>query len=257
MTTSLADPQLLTLAAIAAIMTVGGFVKGAVGFAMPMISLAGLGLFLSAQEAIALVAIPAALSNVWQTLRQGLGPALETLRRFWLINLVMAAVLAAAAQLVPHIASDTLYVILGVTVGLAAITQLFGWRPQARRDMRGVAALEAGIGGAAGVIGGITGVWGPVVLYWLIALNTEKREQIRMLGVSFLIGWCVLTGAHLGSGILNAATLPISAAMLIPVLAGMWLGMKVQDRVDQALFQRLTLIVLCVAGLNLLRRGLM
>ena len=238
-------------------MAFGGFVKGAVGFAMPMISLAGLGLFLTAQEAIALVAIPAAISNVWQTLRQGIGPALATLRRFWLINLVTAVLLALTAQLVPRIASDTLFVILGVTVGVAAITQLLGWRFRAQSDMRHRNLAEAGVGAVAGVIGGITGVWGPAVLYWLIALDTEKREQVRMLGLTFLIGWWVLVGAHLGSGVLNATTAPISAAMVIPVLIGMALGMRIQDRVDQALFQRLTLIVLCVAGLNLLRRGLM
>lgn len=257
MTADLTQLDIVWLAAISAVMALGGFVKGAVGFAMPMISLAGLGLFLTAQEAIALVAIPAAISNIWQTLREGIAPAIATIRRYWVMNLVIAVLLALTAQLVPHIASDTLYVILGTTVGLAAVTQLLGWRPRISQDIRGRGWIEAGIGLVSGTIGGITGVWGPIVLYWLIALGTEKREQVRMLGVTFLIGWAVLTGAHLGSGILNATTLPLSVAMLIPVVAAMWLGMKVQDRVDQRLFQTLTLIVLCVAGLNLLRRGLM
>lgn len=238
-------------------MGLGGFVKGAVGFAMPMISLAGLGLFLTAQEAIALVAIPAAISNVWQTLRQGLGPALATLKRFWLINLTTAVLLAVAAQFVPHLASETLFMILGLVVSIAAVTQLLGWRPRVRADLPHRGPIEATIGVIAGIVGGITGVWGPVVLYWLIALDTPKQEQIRMLGVTFLIGWWVLTAAHLGSGVLNPQTLPLSAMMLVPVIACMWLGLKIQDRVDQALFQKLTLIVLCVAGLNLLRRGLM
>lgn len=74
-----------------------------------------------------------------------------------------------------------------------------------------------------------------------------------MLGINFGIGWTVLTLAHLKSGVLNATTLPLSALMLVPVLA---LGMGLQDRMDAARFRRITLIVLCVAGLNLLRRGL-
>jgi uncharacterized membrane protein YfcA len=37
----------------------------------------------------------------------------------------------------------------------------------------------------------------------------------------------------------------------------MWLGFKLQDRMDQALFRRATLIVLMVAGANLIRRGLL
>lgn len=245
------------LAAIAGVLAFGGFVKGAVGFALPMIGLAGLGFFLTAQEAIALIVIPAAVSNVWQMLRQGRAAALATFRRFWQIHLVMAVTLALTAQLVPRISSDTLFVILGVTVSVIAAIQLLGWRPRASADMRARGWIEAGVGLVAGVLGGITGVWGPVILNWLIALDTEKREQVRMLGVNFLIGWWVLVGAHLGSGVLNRTTAPLSAAMLVPVFLGMLLGMRIQDRVDQALFQKLTLVVLCVAGLNLLRKGLM
>lgn len=243
------------VATAAAIIGFGAFIKGAVGFALPMVSLAGLGLFLTAQEAIALILVPSALANLWQSLRQGWAAARQTFRQFWVINLAMAVTLAITAQFVPRIASETLFAILGVTVSLAALVQLLGWRPKARVDARGRGLIETGIGVGAGALGGITGVWGPVILYWLIALDTEKQAQVRMLGLNFMIGWWVLVGAHLGSGVLNASTLPLSAGMLVPVLIGMWLGMKVQDRVDQALFQKLTLLVLCVAGLNLLRRA--
>jgi uncharacterized membrane protein YfcA len=45
--------------------------------------------------------------------------------------------------------------------------------------------------------------------------------------------------------------------MIIPVLIGQTLGNRVQDRLDQQKFKRLTLFVLIIAGLNLVRRGLM
>ena len=35
------------------------------------------------------------------------------------------------------------------------------------------------------------------------------------------------------------------------------IGLRYQDRMDQALFRKVALAVLCIAGLNLLRRGLM
>ena len=56
---------------------------------------------------------------------------------------------------------------------------------------------------------------------------------------------------------LNAATLPVGVLMLLPVLLGMGLGFAVQDRLDQERFRRVTLAVLVLAGLNLLRRGLL
>lgn len=249
------DPTLL--AATVAVMALGGFVKGIVGFALPMVGLAGLGLFLPAQDAIGILLLPAAMSNFWQTFRDGWATAVGTARRYWQINLTMAATLAITAQIVPRISSQVLFMILGVTVSVGALVQLLGWRPSTGADVKGRSSIESGLGIAAGVLGGITGVWGPIILNWLIVLDTAKREQLRMLGLNFLIGWWVLVFAHLGSGVLNARTLPISAAMLAPVMMAMWLGTQVQDRVDQRLFRTLTLAVLCVAGLNLLRKGLM
>ena len=51
-------------------------------------------------------------------------------------------------------------------------------------------------------------------------------------------------------------TLPFSVALLVPALLGTWLGFQVQDRIDQAAFKKATLVVLLVAGANLIRRGL-
>ena len=255
-TASLADPELWVLIAAASAMMAGGFVKGAVGFAMPMVALSGLGIFLTAQDAIALLLLPSAISNIWQSFRQGPRAAWATFARFWKLNLSMAIMLALTAQLVPRIDSDTLFILVGIAVSGAALIQLLGLGPVAHEDAPRRGIVETGVGLFAGTIGGITGIWGPPVLFYMIALGTEKRAQIRMLGINFGIGWWVLTMAHLKSGILNAATLPLSAAMLVPVLAGMALGMSVQDRLDARLFRRVTLIVLCAAGMNLLRRGL-
>ncbi len=246
-----------TLLAIALVMTLGGFVKGAVGFALPMVALSGLGLFLTAQEAIAIILLPSAISNVWQTFRQGISPAFQTFTRFWKLNFAMVALLVVAAQLVPRIPSDTLFVLLGIAVSLAAFSQLAGWRPRARDDARNRGLIETGIGLFAGTIGGLTGVWGPPVLFYLIALGTDKASQVRMLGINFAIGWLALSGAHLKSGVLNEVTAPLSLIMLLPVLAGMAMGIQLQERISPERFRKITLIVLCAAGLNLLRRGLM
>jgi uncharacterized membrane protein YfcA len=63
--------------------------------------------------------------------------------------------------------------------------------------------------------------------------------------------------AHMASGVVRAETLPFSLMLVIPALAGMFIGFRVQDRIDQAAFRRATLVVLLVAGGNLIRRGLM
>jgi len=248
-------PALILLAAVA-IMALGGFVKGAVGFALPMIAVSGLGSLMSAQETVAVLILPAFVSNIWQALRQGVGPAVTSFRRYWRLNLILVLVIALVAQAVPHLSSDTLFVLLGVLVTAAAALQLAGWQPRAPDGHRPRQRLEVATGLVGGVTGGLAGVWGPPVVLFLVALGTPKVEQIRAQGLTFLLGSIVLVAAHLKSGLLDAQTLPLSAVLCLPVILGMALGLRAQDRMDQALFRRITLIVLCLAGLNLLRRGL-
>ena len=249
------DPVILIAAT--ATMLVGGFVKGAVGFALPMIGIGGIGSFLPAQETVAILLLPTLFSNLWQTLRHGIGPAALTLRRFWKLNLMLGLTIGLAAQLVPVIPSAGLFVFLGGLVCAAAGLQLIGWRPRAPRAARPRAALEIGTGLFAGVSGGLSGVWGPPILVFLISLGATKALQIRSLGLALLVGSAILVPAHVTSGILDARTMPFSLAMSVPVAVGMAIGLRYQDRMDQALFRKVALAVLCIAGLNLLRRGLM
>lgn len=243
-----------TLLIATAIMTFGGFTKGAVGFALPMIAISGLGSFLPAHTALAALILPVFATNLWQTLRQGLGAARETLIEFRLLILVLFVMIAVSAQLVVHLPERAMFLFLGVLITGFGGIQLFGWRPPSPERMR--RPIEVLVGLFAGVSGGISGVWGPPVLLYLIALDTPKVKQVRALGVAFVVGSVVLTAAHLRSGILDAQTTPLSLALTIPSMIGMAVGFAVQDRLDQRTFRRLTLIVLCIAGLNLLRRGL-
>ena len=58
-----------------AIGLLAGFVKGAVGFAMPMILISGLGSILPAELALAALILPTLVTNGMQALRQGTGAA--------------------------------------------------------------------------------------------------------------------------------------------------------------------------------------
>ncbi|MEL6476328.1 MAG: sulfite exporter TauE/SafE family protein [Pseudomonadota bacterium] len=240
----------------AAIVMIGSFVKGAIGFALPTIAFALITMFLTPQETIGLMILPLLLSNWWQMIRQGWAAAWETFRAFWRLNLVLFGLIGFVAQAVPHIPPERLVTVLGLVVTLAAGLQLAGWRPRIEKTGALRPRLETATGGLAGVIGGLTGVWGPPVMFFLIALGIPKTEQIRAQGVCFFLGSVVLVAAHATSGVINASTLPFSVAMVPAMILGMALGLKAQDRLNQELFRRATLVVLCLAGLNLLRQGL-
>ena len=83
----------------------------------------------------------------------------------------------------------------------------------------------------------------------------DKREQVRVQGIVFLIGAVVLLVAHLFSGVLNAQTMPLSALLCIPAVIGMSAGFALQDRLDVVQFRRWTQILLVISGANLVRRA--
>ena len=234
---------------------VAGFVKGAVGFALPMIMISTLGSFLPAETALAALILPTLVSNLWQAFRTGWRPAWQSLRALRIYLGFMLVFILIGAQMVRVLSPSTLLILIGAPVTFFALIQLLGvtfpLRPRGRR------LAEPLVASAAGFVGGMSGVWGPPLVAFLTAIDTPKREQMRVQGVVYGLGALALALAHVQSGVLNRSTLPLSALMLVPTLAGMALGLRWHDRLPQAGFRRATLVVLVLAGLNLLRRALL
>lgn len=246
------DVTILILAALVAVFA--GFVKGAVGFAMPMIMISGLASFLPAEQALAALILPTLATNLIQSLRDGLVAALCVIRDFrWLIG-TNCLVVFASSQLVPYIPQPVLLASLGVPIVAFAVSQLMGYRLSF--DPKNRTRTEVIAGAVGGFYGGLSGIWGPPVIALLTSLNVEKRENIRVQGVVYSMATVFLFVAHWRSGIVNAQTVPFSLALLLPSLIGLWLGFKLNNRLDARLFRRWTLIVLAISGLNLVRRAL-
>lgn len=243
------------LALCFAIALFAGVVKGLVGFAMPLILISGMSSVVEPELALAGLLLPTLLSNLWQGFRQGVSAALGSLRDFVPFIAVGGVALVASAQLVRVVPSQAMFVLIGVPVVLFTGLQLMGWRPFLGEAQRVRAQLA--VGAIAGAMGGFSGTWGPPTVLLLVALDTPKLDQVRIQGVLYALGSVVLLLAHVGSGVLRQETLPFALFTVVPALAGMWLGLKLQDRTPQLVFQRVTLLVLFVAGLNLIRRGVM
>ncbi len=236
-------------------LALGGFGKGVVGFALPMIALSTMGSFLPGEVAIALLIVPTFVSNMVQALRNGIGEALGSLQKFWRLNIVLVPTMALCAQLVVILSDRTLYLILGISISGFAISQLAGWSPRIAPRRKNLAEVLTAIG--AGFFGGIAGIWGPPLVLYLLATGIKKVEMVRAQSVTFVIGSVILVIAHLRSGVLNPMTTPVSIWLIVPTMAAMAIGFRVQDKLDQRLFRTVTLVVLTLAGLNLLRRALM
>lgn len=232
-----------------------GIIKGMVGFAMPMIMISGLSSIVGAEWALAGLILPTVATNLWQALRQGWKEAWHSVRRFRLFLMVGFVTLVGSAQLVRVLPADVLLILIGSPIVVFALIQLIGVQIHLRNGAS--SPVEVGVGAFAGLIGGVSGIWGPPTVMYLTAINTPKRDQIRIQGVIYGLGAIALLGAHIGSGVVRFETIPFSAVLLVPALIGTWLGFRIHDKIDQVAFKKATLIVLLVVGANLVRKGVM
>ena len=241
-------------AAALALTLFAGFVKGAVGFAMPLILVSGFAIFLPQDLALAGLILPTLVTNISQAFRQGAGPARETAityRRFLIATVICIAISAPFVDAIPRLAY---LLLLGVPITIFAALQLMGRSLAIQLHHRNRA--EWGLGVIGGLYGGISGIWGPPLLVFLLSTGADKLQMIRAQGVVFLIGAVALLISHLGTGLANAQTLGFSAALCVPALIGLYTGYLVQDRLDQQRFRRWTQALLVLTGLNMVRLAL-
>ena len=170
-----------TLVLIASAFLLAGFVKGVIGLGLPTVSMGLLALTMAPGQAIAIVIIPAIVTNIWQTL---IGPYLrDIMRRLWplMVGTVIGIWLNGGLLTGPYAAYGT--VILGVLLVIYAIIGLskFNFKV-ARRDEKWIGGI---VGLATGVISAATGVQVIPSMPFMQAIGMEKDELVQALGVFF------------------------------------------------------------------------
>lgn len=238
-----------------AITLFAGFVKGAVGFAMPLVMISTFSAFLTPDQALAGLILPTLTTNITQATRQGLGAAwdsVKTYRRFLIATLVLIVV---SAQFVHVIPQALFLLLLGGPITAFALAQLSGRKLALQLHHRHRA--EWIMGAVGGLYGGVSGVWGPPLIVYLLSIGADKVETVRVQGVVFFLGAVVLLGAHLQTGLMDGLNLWFSAFLVAPALIGQALGVRLQDRLDQVRFRRWTQALLVLTGLNLIWRAFM
>lgn len=237
-----------------AVTFLGGFVKGGIGFAMPIVMMSALAGFMPTTDALALMILPMLATNLHQSLRHGFRAAWQAVVdwRWHILPLLVSMALAAGyARTIPQ---GVMLVSLGGPVLVYALWQLMGWPMRMSLSHPRRAQIATGLIG--GIYGGLAGIWGPPLIVLLLSLNTPKAEQVRVLGTTFLIGTTGLLLLHGATGVFDARTAPFSLLLVLPAVLGVMAGFRMQDRLDLVQFRRWTLIMLMLTGANLLRRGL-
>ena len=232
---------------IAAALLLAGFVKGVVGLGLPTVSIGLLAVTMQPSRAIAIVIVPAIVTNIWQTFA---GPHLrDIIRRLWplMAGTVIGIWLNGGMLSGPYARYGG--VVLGVLLVIYAIVGLSKFNFSVARSN------EKWIGGIVGLItGGVSAATGVQVvpsMPFMQAIGMEKDELVQALGVFFTVATLALAFTLTSAGLLSASTALPGAVAMASAFAGMFIGQVVRSRMQPEAFRRWFLIAMILLGLYL------
>jgi uncharacterized membrane protein YfcA len=224
-----------------------GFVKGVIGLGLPTVSMGLLAVTMPPGQAMAIVIVPAIVTNVWQTFG---GPYLrDIMRRLWplMAGTVAGIWLNAGLLTGPYAPYGT--VILGALLVIYAILGLSKINFKvARRDEKWIGGI---VGVATGVVSAATGVQVIPSMPYLQAIGMEKDELVQALGVFFTVATVALAFNLTTAGLLTAATALPDAVAMVASFTGMFIGQAVRNRMQPDVCRRWFLIAMIFLGLYL------
>ncbi len=137
-------------------------------------------------------------------------------------------------------------------VFLVAYSSFFLLRPPLKPFHAGGRVADGGIGFVSGVMNGLAGLSGPLSTAWC-GLRGWDREVSRAVYQPFIIALQIVAlPPLLSAGLLNRELGYYTLICLPTMLLGVWLGVRLYVRINEAQFRKLILWLLLASGVSLL-----
>jgi uncharacterized membrane protein YfcA len=232
---------------IAAVFLLAGFVKGVLGLGLPTVSMGLLAVTMQPSRALAIVIVPAVITNIWQTFG---GPYLrDIVRRLWPLMLGTVVGIWLNAGMLTGPSGRYGSIVLGALLVIYAIVSLSKFSfTVARRDEKWVGGV---VGVMTGMVSAATGVQVIPSMPFMQAIGMEKDELVQALGVFFTVATLALGFSLTSAGLFSAATAWPGAVAMAGSFAGMFIGQAVRSRMQPEVFRRWFLIGMIFLGLYL------
>ena len=229
---------------------VSAFLKSLTGLGFSTICLGFLAAVLDIKLAILLVLLPSLSSNLlvmWQA-----GRFIEALKRFWPLYLSAIPGLILGIWFLGSNDNEIPKVILGVLLILYGLWGLINGLLTITKKQEKQLSLPVGF--ISGVANGVTGSQIMPLMPYLLSLKLDRDLFVQTINSAFTINSLIMMLGLANLGVISVPMLTLSAAGILPVAVGIYLGGKIRKRISDDSFRKMVLILFILLGLNLVSR---
>lgn len=238
---------------ILVIFLAAGIVKGVVGMGLPTLSLALLTLVTDLTSAMALMLVPAFVTNVYQAYAGG--KIIGIFVRFWPFFIMAGLTICLGAQALVRVDLPLLSGLLGVCLMSYAMVNMFGIKLIGSWSKSVWAGPVFGL--ANGVLTGLTGSFVFPGLMYLQSIGFSRDELVQAMGILFTIS-TIFLALSLGQLSLLTANLSIQSSIAVmPAMIGMLLGSIIRMRLSETFFRQMFFTAMTLIGAVLLFNSIM
>lgn len=235
-------------AVILGALSLAGFIKGAIGLGIPIVSVPVLAAVVGLPNAVALMVAPLLFTNltqIWE-FRE------ERHRTGLMVPMLGFAVIGIGigTSLLIRIDERYLSAVLGLFISVYALT--FWLRPDTRLSERTGRRAAPFAGFASGVLQGMIGISAPVSLVFLHAMRWPRARFIFAISVMFLVFGITQTVSLSVAGLMTLQLFAYSCATLIPIMTFLFVGARVGKMFSSKTFERIVLWLLVLLALRLM-----
>ena len=234
----------------------GCFVKGALGFGLPLIATPIMLFVMTLPEIVAVLALPILIANIQQ---MWLNRAhWRVMKKFWPLVTAATLIMLTGSTLMVTLDGHILTTIIGTFIALHATLALFPIKliNTAPLPISTLNRLIIPAGMMSGILGALTSMYSFPSLQLFLSMRIAKDDLAFLLGVFLSLGYVAIWLGIREAGFPVGDSSVLSLLMLLPAILSHQLGDAARRRISETVFRKLVHFALACGGITLIIKSI-
>jgi len=223
-------------------------IHGSIGFGFGMIATPLLALYTDIQTAITYLLLPTMMVNIVSILSNG--KFFEALKKFWFIIFLMVVGSSFGTYLLIFSNSEVFKLLLAFII-LIYLVQSF-IKIEASFISKYPKVSTYGLGLFGGLLSGLTNVVAPLMIIYTLELKYSRKDTIQLSNLCFLFTKIGQLMVFLYFGSFSIEIFGGSSIVVLVVLIGMFLGIKINKKIDAKFYTKILKVLLFIIACMLI-----